>query len=230
MTAEQGKQSGSGKKWLIGCGGCLGLLLVLAIAVGILGYFGFDFLVKNSGKSTQALLGSEAPSQYFPMGIPLPKGEDTDNMVILINKEQQGMVVAFDRKISEAEANALGNYEEAADVMESVIREGLEQASSQSKDLDPDSLVIQSNETVALSNQKTFPVINIKIKHERKNSYSPASVGIFHTEPEKVVVLFNLDIVTMSPDPEEEFTSAHDRLITTIRELADETALDDKLL
>lgn len=55
------------KWWLIGCGGCLGLLLIVALVGGGVAWFGLDAANKASEKSNQAIFGGPAPSGYMGM-------------------------------------------------------------------------------------------------------------------------------------------------------------------
>ncbi len=59
------------KKWLLGCGGCLGVLFVVLMALGILLYVVQNQFMASSEQISRSIIGSDVPKGYRALGIGL---------------------------------------------------------------------------------------------------------------------------------------------------------------
>lgn len=105
------------KKWLIGCGGCMGLLLILALVLGGLGWWGYNAYMGSSKEALAEIFGDTPPAGYQPLiGLKLP---DSDNpgesmpMTLLINPTGKTMVFAMKTRFT-PEQMALLQSDDAA--------------------------------------------------------------------------------------------------------------------
>src|SRR5687767_14657693 len=104
---EQKQGMSTKKKWLIGCGGCLGVLLVLAIVISILAGLGFNKLKDVSSQSVQNVFGSSfKPAPYMAFGLPLAQ-KNLKNMVMMIDQGSGVTIFAVDTEVAEREARIL---------------------------------------------------------------------------------------------------------------------------
>ncbi len=94
------------KKWLIGCGGCLGVVLVIVVAVAGLGYWGVDTLVKGSAGATSAIFGETAPEGYMAMfGMKDDTGEGT-TMVMMVGPDSGNVLIGLETPADKTEMEA----------------------------------------------------------------------------------------------------------------------------
>jgi hypothetical protein len=106
----------SKKKWIIGCGGCLVVVILVAILIAVgtvyLGGMGMNALKEASDGAVKDIFGStyQPSADYTSIGIPFSKMSaktDVKNMVLLIHKKTGMTVLAYDRKMGNMEAEAI---------------------------------------------------------------------------------------------------------------------------
>ncbi len=77
------------KKWLIGCGGCLGVILIGALLLGGLTFIGIDSVVKGTQEASNSTLGEAEAENYdtMAMGPLLMMRHRSGSHILLISNE-----------------------------------------------------------------------------------------------------------------------------------------------
>ena len=83
------------KKWIIGCGGCLVVVVIIGIILAVLIGKGVTDFMKNSDETSKAVFGETLPEGYMTFGLPIPSKDGKVHMAMLVSKDGDTMVMAF---------------------------------------------------------------------------------------------------------------------------------------
>jgi hypothetical protein len=219
------------KKWLIGCGGCLGVVVLVAAVVAALAGLGFNALKDVSNQSVQSMFGkSFNPDPYMAMGLPLEQ-KNLRNMVMLLNQQRGITIIGMDTELSETEADVLKSGD-PKDIEAYLKRMGAQATassgggSSQMRDVRFEGLT-----TVQLKNGKSFPLSRATVEAERRGtvSYSPAVAALLPQPDNRLVVLIALDPINAASKPDADLSHPQAALQTEVVRIVNDSELDDRL-
>jgi hypothetical protein len=170
------------KWWLIGCGGCLGLLLIIALIGGGVAWFGMDALNKASEKSNQAIFGGSAPAGYTGLSLDTSaKAEETgsDNTAnqdtaetsqpgpsgapsavgLYMNMVEKTMLIAMSGTMGNAEIASLITADEAA------LKPLIEQMMQSSKSDNARNQITAVRSTSITLNGQPYPAFEVETEN-----------------------------------------------------------------
>jgi hypothetical protein len=192
----------SKKWWLIGCGGCLGVLVIISAALAVLAGMGVNALKEGSNGAVANIFGkSFQPVGYMPIGIPLgaiSKRSEVQNMVMLIDSSNHKVIFALDMPVSPSEsmvfkshdAKGLNTYfKQIGNTLISYSARGSSSGGSKFKDL-----TINASHFAKLPNGKEVPVSSAIVEMEQRGNkvYSPAAVALIPEAGSRKIALFAL--------------------------------------
>ena len=220
------------KKWLIGCGGCFGVVVLLVIAVVI-------FLVMQVGSSTdkasETVLGSKPPAGFMSFGFAAPDKKGAQNgFLIMFNSTNQHFVFALNtpltrkdretfRAISQASPDAQKN-------MEALVKKAMGHAASSGQGFSPDQMTLEGTKNDKLNNGKQFSAGYLKVYSEQKGVYLPVVFGIVPEASNQGVILIALDQENSSSDKAADLSKTYTLLANDLHQIVAGTALADRLL
>lgn len=219
------------KKWLIGCGGCLGALIILAIILAVIGWFVGNTVKDVSNKSVQEIFGpTYKPEGYMAVGLPLGQA-NVKNMVMLLDTQRGKMLIAIDMKLRANDMHMIkaGQPEQVKKYLEQTSEEISKGNSGSSKVQD---IRFDSIESVALMpGGVKFPLANATVTAERRNqtAYSPAVAALIPEADDKMVVLVATDPNHSSTDSQADFTEEQKTLREEVLQIIRDSDLDDRL-
>lgn len=255
MSAEfQPKQGMSTKKkWMIGCGGCLGVIIIGAIALAVLGSMGVNALKEASGSSVKEIFGASYKPEaegYMAFGLPLKQGKFR-SMAMMINGNRKLSVVAIDidnlsdkpllksgqqelkKTIDTSDANERRNFLLVFEgALKQVSREIINSSRSGSSKIDD--IQFQSTQFLSLDKSKLLPVGNAVVETSQRGKifYSPSVVAMA-PEMDKtgnhVVCLVVTNLNSVSEDPNTDFSEAQKSLREEVLSIVKNSELDDRL-
>lgn len=186
--AEQDK-----KKWIfIGCGGCLVLVIVVLVILGVAGTTLFGKLQEGSKQTEQAIFGEEytVPARYTAMGMSVGEGDQAQNILTLMDLQNEIILFAMKMPASDAEVRVLTSNDPATlkTYMEKVGEEmarSSSQNSSQAKDL-----AIDEVHVMQLANGKMVPVAYIRSQEGSKQA--PGAMLVVPQSEGKQAMIFGI--------------------------------------
>jgi hypothetical protein len=214
------------KAWLIGCGGCLSVIIIIAIVAGIFIYSSVSELKNASDKTAQGVFGEKLPEGYFTIGIPVESKKQENNlkMVMMMNTQRQTMVFAvdtFNKNPEQLNAINTANPEELKVLMEGF----LEQSNSSNK---PNGIRQIDPIQLGLTGGKTYPAFDIVLE-DKKGNFSPIVATFLMYPSNRMVVLMGMDPNAASESPDTDFSGNFETLQGELQSLIDSTALKDNL-
>jgi hypothetical protein len=221
------------KKWLIGCGGCLAVLLVIAVAVSVLANLGMNALKNVSNQSVGNIFGKTFnPAPYTAMGLPLGQ-KNLKNMVLLLNRPRGVMIFAVDTTLSATDAKLLesGDPKQVEAFLRrmsaEVTHRGNSSGSSHLRDIR-----FNVTQTVALTNGKRLPISKATMEAEKRGAivYSPTTAAVIPEENHQLVALIAMNPNSNSPEPDTDFSHEQADLQTEILRIVSSSALADRLI
>ncbi len=221
----------TGKKWLVGCGGCLGLIVIIVIALGILAGMGVSQLQKMSGESVSEIFGSNyKPTEYTALGIPL-QTQKLKQVAMLINAQKGLVVFAAKATLTDKEFTELRNETGQQDFLKSI------EALAKSNQQNGQNGKVKSMRLDKLYNHKIGPlkqfiVGNATLTLEKKDgstSYSPISAAIIPETDNNLVVLAALNGQAQSSDPAAKFETEQKNLEEEVFKIIQDSELDDRV-
>ncbi len=232
LDAERPQGMSTGKKWLIGCGGCLGLLVVIGIIAGILGFMGWNALQKASGDALKGIFGEKYDSTgYTAFAIPLGPN---NSMAMLMATNGSSMIMAMDTVAKPADHEKLlsGNATVIQEYFEGMSQQFMDQSAKGSSSSKLEELKLENLHFGKVQGGKQYPVIYATAKTESKGktSYAPAVVTLIPEAKDHVVALVSMAILAASENPEADFKADQVRLEAELDRMIQESELDDRLL
>ncbi len=221
------------KKWIIGCGGCLGVVIIGAIALAVLGGLGFNALKEASGSSVKEIFGASYKPEtagYQAIGLPLKQGK-LKNMVLLLNAEQGWFVVALDMEAKAADMQVLksGKPELIRTYLEKTSAEVSDSAQGGSSKIQD--LRFNPAQLVPVGKGKTMPVAAAVAELEGKKgkAYGPAVAALVPEAGQHLVVLVATSPAQSSTDPNADFSAEQKNLQDLVLKIVKDSELDDRL-
>lgn len=223
----------TGKKIAIGCGGCLGLIvLLIALAVGSI-----FFLNETVSKpAVESIVGKTVPSGYTALGMPLsdtppPAGKNgLSRMGVFMNVTNpldSLMVMVLESQLTAVTRNEL--YSADIAIVNSgvaTLLKDLGETDPNTK-MHPDNLQIQNIETVTLPNtRKQYRAIHVKLQMDKGDS-QPGVVALVESlaKPGKTFILYASD-PGMQPTAEaRDFRPDYQQIQHKLNKLIDATDL-----
>lgn len=238
MNAEMDSSPKSGmstqKKWLIGCGGCLGVLVILAIVLTALAWFVGNAVKDVSNKSVQQIFGPNYKAEgYTAIGLPLGQA-NVKNMVLLINPQQGKTLVALDMAVSPSDMQVIksGQQAQVKKYLETTSTQISQSSSARSGSTKVEDIRIDAIESVALQpGGKQLPLANATVKAEQRKqiSYSPAVAALIPEANNRMVVLIATDPQTSTTDNQADFSSQQKTLRDEVLQIIKDSDLDERL-
>lgn len=233
VSEQSSKGMSTGKKWLIGCGGCLGILIVLAVVAGIAISTGWNSLQKGSNESVKKLFGESYNSDgYLAFGMPLNKPVN-GSMVMMMASDQSTMIFALDtadRQLSllqKADDKALQTF------FDTVGKDFVNTAQTRQGATGKfQGLTFQKPHFVTLSGRKRYPVVYAVMKTEKQGqaTYIPVTAALIPVSSQRAVLLLALSPTQSSTVAETNFESVQKELEEKLNLLVQDSELDDRLL
>ncbi len=203
------------KKWLIGCGGCLGVVLIIAVVLGGLAYWGADSFMKGSSGAAEALFG-ETPSGYTPMfGMSDDTGEGV-SMVMMMSLDSGNLLIGLESPADDEDLEAFksGNV----DKLEPMINKAL---SSSGEGVDNMNVLgvdtLQTNFASVLALRITTTSSSGKT--------TPALVTFFPLKNNRLRVAMLMNANTRSSRGNAEFKEDFEFMISDMTEIINETSV-----
>jgi hypothetical protein len=197
------KPASKKKWWLIGCGGCLGVVVLIVIAVVILGAVGFNAFKENNKKLTGDLFGSEkALSDYtvlaFPFPMPSADSFEMQNIAVLTPRQKNRFpIFAWKGQVAEVDISDVRSHQTArikayAQRMSEAFLKLVKSGRTSSRANRVEGIQFQSTNLVPLKNGKrvSFARLNITIvtrKGERVQA--PASLALLPQTGSSMIIL-----------------------------------------
>jgi hypothetical protein len=231
---EDGQPKNNTKRnWLIGCGGCLVVIIVGLIIAAVVGASCVGQFQKGSDEAIQAIFGGTPPGGYTNFGFSIPdKSGKKNNVVMMINPtDPKKIVFAIDTYIPDADTQKIlsGDSKQIEDFLKDFAASDLESATAKgAKGMDMKNLRLEGMQQVKLANGKIFPVVNVKIAKE--NEFTPAAAGMLVLPDNRLVLLMGLDSSTTASTAEMDFKPAYESLSTSVINIVNDSALDDQLV
>ncbi len=192
------------KKWLIGCGGCLGVVLVLVIAGAGLLWWGGSTFMEGSQKTAETVFGDRLPPDYMTVfGMPIPSKDGEIKMVFLMHPQTQQVLFAMDSPLPEEQRDMIlsGNSEN----VETLIQQAM--ASSNSSN-------VESMELMRTTPLRTpaGSVMALEFRMQSDEGYTPLVVGLIPIQGDRMKILMLMDPATVSRNPDADFSSEFDQM------------------
>lgn len=218
--------NGSAKKWLIGCGGCLAVLVIAAILIAVAGGMAWNGLMSASSGAVREVFGpSYKPEGYTSIGLPSP-GRDVKHIVLMMDMRSGNVVVGVDTHASPADTRLLKSGDPEA--VASYIRRIGAQTGGNGK-VNMHEVRVESVRAVKLSNHKQVLMGAVQVASERKGTYSPGAVTLLPEKDNGLVILFALDPRNTSTHPDADFTPEQRTLESALLRIIADSELDDRL-
>jgi hypothetical protein len=233
INPEQKQGMSTRKKWLIGCGGCLGVVLIVAIALAVLAGMGVNALKDVSNESVSAIFGKDfKPEPNTAMGLPLGQKE-LKNMVFMFDQKRGLTVFAIDTEVSPTDARLLKSGDSKQ--IETFLKHMSEEATSHNNSSSSARLRdihFNATGTVTLPNGKHFPVSKATMEAEKRGetTYSPTVAALIPEANNRLITIIALEPNSASSEPDTDFSHAQANLQTEVVRLVSNSALDDRLI
>lgn len=238
-TDLEPKPGSSKKKWIIGCGGCLGVVLILAVIAGVVANMGFNAMMQASNESVQKIFGAsyKTPPGVQAIGFPIEKlsaESEIKNMVLLMNQDDGEVMFAFDKNMNATEKKLLKDpdpkkVDDYLKSMGQMIISNSEQGSSSNKVRD---IRFEGTEMKKAGNGKSFPMTIAVAQLERRGQiiYTPGVAAIIPEANDHLTVLFGMGGKDhASTDEKADFKAGQEALMAKIVNLINVSELDDRL-
>lgn len=235
VVSEQPNQGMSTrKKWLIGCGGCLGVLVILTVIIIVALSMGWDALTKASGGSVKAVFGEKYDtSGYTAMGLPLNQAQ-VKNMALLISDDRSSMIFAIDTLGNPTEVKVLqsGNPAQLQAYFKALGAQFLKSAAAQNNSSRLRDIQFADPHYVTLAANKRYPVVYATIEAESKGKvvYMPCVVALVPEAGERVVALIAMATNAASETLLPSFKDDQAQLGAELERLIQDSVLDERLI
>lgn len=220
------------KKWLISCGGCLILLVIVTLALFLSGNIELNASQGIGSKSTETIFGSSyEPKDYAVFGVPLMDLKNVKDVVTLINSKKNLIILAVALKEPTANLSTIKskNSSMIKAYLNSILSQTTRQGHLQTKFSE---LKVKTIESMKLTNGKTILFANA-INHNKENKKSASTPAVLALIPEKNNELVIL-IVTNGKSPLSKTKGhlSHDyqSLQKMTKQIITDSELDDRLV
>jgi hypothetical protein len=207
------------KKWLIGCGGCLGLVLIVVIVgVGALWWGGSAFM-EGSQKTAKSLFGETLPRNYMTIfGMPIDSQEGSVTMVVMINSENQKALFGIDAPLTadQRETMVSGDTQQ----LERLIQEAM--ASSNSNNVRS----LQLKDAVPLKSPDG-EVRALRFNVETDEGFMPMVVALLPMQADRMKMLLLMDPNRATTDPGVDFSAEFEEMAVHLEEIMAETQVSE---
>jgi len=232
---EQQKKSLSTKqKWMIGCGGCLGVILLLAVGLAALIGLGVNSASQTSNQAVAAIFGpSYKPENYVAFGWPF-NTQGIQNAVLLIGKTKSAMIIGVQTSLPQEEMALLhsGKLQLIQPILKRMTDEAVEkqhQRHTSSSTLR--SFRLDQIQNLSLTGNKTYTICNATAEIERRGivSYAPTSIALLPEANNALVVLATFDPNNTSTNPQTDFSSLQKDMQDQLKKVIQDSELDERL-
>jgi hypothetical protein len=228
------------KWWIIGCGGCLLVTLLMAIAIVLLAGAGVNSLKGASEGAVQDVFGAhfKPPAGYVSIGLPIGKlgtRSEVRNIVLLVNGKEDLSVIAIDKTAGRFETDALGSHNPAKvdDYMKRsvdtlIAESGRSSSSSKLNDMQ----FSGGTQFVPLANGKKIPCRTgvAEMSHRGRIVYGPAVVALVPEASNRVVSLLMLGgNHAADGDAQNDFSSGQKDIEARLIQIIQDSDLDDRV-
>lgn len=234
LVNEPSQGMSTRKKWLIGCGGCLGLIVILAIIITIIVAMGWDALNKASGQSVKEIFGpSYNSSGYTAMGLPLGQPK-TKNMAMLIGPDGSSIIFAIDT-ISSPEQEKVLLSQNPAMAQQFFSRMGSEfiaNPSARSGASKLRSIQFDTPHYISLGPHKSYPVVYaiVEAKRSGKTSFMPCVAVMVPEANHRLITLISMAPKAAAAEVKASFRDDQAELEAELGRLIKDSELDDRLV
>jgi hypothetical protein len=232
-NSDQKQGMSTQKKWLIGCGGCLGVILFIVVGCAVLAGLGWNAIKGASSNSVSDIFGKDFKTDpYMAFGIPL--GQSTlKNMVFLYDQKRTTTVFAVDTTLPATEMQALENGD--AKQIKRFLRRMSEEAARRNTSNSSSSIrnvQFNATKTITLPDGKRFPLSSATVESARQEvtNYTPAVAALIPEADNRLIALIIMDPSSCSKDPDTDFSPYQANLQTEITRLITSSALDTRLI
>lgn len=232
MSEVKSQDWNSNKKWLIGCGGCLLVIILLVAGLFALGGLGLNFMKETSEKTTQDMLGKDyvPPAQYTVIGMPWGQKE-LKSVILLVDAQRGTTLMLIDTQIP-PDANKLlkeGRPEEISAFIEEISSKATSGPGKQNATVKVNELHLESIRTVKLKNGKTLPLCTAKTFDKNRGTYSPMVIALLPKARQRMIIAMGLDPRDTSIDPKARFKVAYETLEAELLQVINDSDLDERL-
>lgn len=235
------------KWWLIGCGGCLGVVVLLVIAVVILGAVGFNTFKENNKKLTGDLFGSEqALSGYtvlaFPFPMPTGDSFEMQNIAVLTPRQKgrfplfawKGQVAEVD--ISDVRSHQPARVKAYAQRMSDAFLKLVKSGRTNTRANRVEDIQFQSTSSLPLKNGKRVSIARLTITvvtRQGERVQAPASLALLPQTGSSMIIVL---AYAKGADPATQpatlalLKNQHASMEQQLGSLIDSSTLDDRSL
>lgn len=188
------------KAWIIGCGGCLTLIVVVVIAAVIWGVSSYNGMTEGAAKS---VFGEKLPPGYhIIMGIPIPdkRGKQV-NFVMMMNDKTSKIVLAIDTYSAAGANSEMKEMMKDPEALSAYMTEQLKHSNSK-RSSKVESITIKP---LKLNAKDTIPAMRMVMNQE--GEYSPVSGTMLFYPEDRMVVLILMDPMAKGDSATSDFTS-----------------------
>ncbi len=211
-------------KWIkIGCCGCLGVVLLFVLIVGIAGYFGMKYVAQQSDKAAQSILGAKSPEGYLSIGfsdIQMKENEKSNDLLLSFNWDKQILLIAVNPPASTREFALLQNTitSESAEFQQYLKEMSLNGVLNGEAATEAASPVEAT--MLHLKNGKKYPAMRLKISEDEGNFYPALTTTLLsHNQNPRLFVM--MKIVEDTTDPNANFSAEYEVLEKELTQILD---------
>ena len=232
---SQEKKWSTKKKWVVGCSGCLGVVVLLVAGIGVLAGMGVNSLMQVSNEAVGSIFGpSYKPANYMAMGLPI-SSKSMQGMAMLINQRKGSLVFAVQTKLPEDQLAILRSGQ--LQQMQTVVKKLADDAIADSQQRESSSGKLQSFRldkiyNLSLAPNKIYTVCNATLEVEKRGavSYSPTSVALIPEANDSLVVLATFSSSNTSTSADTHFDSEQNEMQQEVLQVIKDSELDDRLI
>lgn len=222
------------KKWIVGCGGCLGVVLLIVAGLVILAGMGINSVMQVSGNAVAAIFGpSYKPENYMAMGLPV-NSHNVQNMALLIGKEKGDMIYAVQTELPAEQLAILrsGKLQQMQGLLKQMANQAIEdQGSQNSASGKLRSFRLDQVYNLGLAPNKIYTVCNATVAMEKRGQvgYMPTSIALIPEANNKLVILGTFDPNNHSSNPDTNFDGPQQELQKQTLKIIKDSELDDRI-
>lgn len=223
------------KKWFIGCGGCLGLIIVITVVLVMALSMGWNALQKASGDSVKNIFGPTYDSSgYMAVGLPFNQ-PDIKNLALLIATDQSSLVFAFDTVGDPAQLEVLqnGTQEQLQAYFKKLTEQFLKNDAAKANSSRLQDLQFSNAHYVSVNGNKRYLVVRTAVQTtsgDNQATFMPGSVALLPQAENRMVALIALAPKAAVEEILPDFKECQTELDAELGRLIEDSELDDRLL
>jgi hypothetical protein len=233
---EQGPKNGwsTKKKWVVGCSGCLGMVLLLAIGLAVLAGMGVNSVMNVSNQGVATIFGpSYKPNNYMAMGLPI-NNRSVKAMALLIGQDKGSLLFAFQTSLPEKQIRILqsGKVQLMQPLLNRMADEAVASAQSSGSSAEKiNALQLTRIYNLNLSPDKVYIVCNATIEVEKKGVtyYAPMAITLLPEPAGQLAILAMMNTKDSSSSEDTNFAPVHEEMQKQLLQLITDSELDDRL-